>query len=74
MGHGAQMVKYIYSPSRALRSCVRTSRSCCLRTMRARIVSGLRLARRNDMVSRAPENTRSTATAQAVMYTVERMR
>ena len=41
-------------------------RICCLTSMRNRIVSGLRLARRKDIVSRPPENILSTATADPV--------
>ena len=38
--------------------------SCCLTSISVRIVSGWRLARRSDIVSRPPEKIRSTATAE----------
>ena len=36
----------------------------CLTNIRVRMVSGLRLARRSEIVSRAPENMCLTATAE----------
>lgn len=42
----------------------RAARSCCFASMSIRIVSGLRLARRSDMVSLPPEKIPSTATAE----------
>ena len=42
----------------------RVSRRRCLTNMRVRIVSGFKLALRSEIVSRPPENIRSTATAE----------
>ena len=40
------------------------TRKCCLTSINVRIVSGRRLALRNEMVSRPPENILLTATAE----------
>jgi len=42
----------------------RVTHKCCLTSINVRIVSGRRLALRNEMVSRPPENILSTATAE----------
>lgn len=49
--------------SSSLADATRASFNRCLTNMRTRTVSGTKLARRNEIVSRPPEKIRSTATA-----------
>jgi hypothetical protein len=51
---------------------VRARRSRCLTNIRVRIVSGLRFARRREIVSRLPEKIRSTATADPAQNTARK--
>ena len=43
---------------------VRAKRRRCFTSIKVWMVSGLRLARRNEIISRPPEKIRSTATAE----------